>query len=290
MRRFNFHHSIEINALPAHYIAFLIAGFAWRSRATHDAYVTPSRNYLELLPKRATQLEWVEQYKQNIIHHAAWRSNLFFLLLIAYYDKRRIIQVASTTMQYGIGVGPHIQACHSSIFPGLNDRAIDDIRINFRQTCFFKNSFLWHWNGMTVGCPVLVNEFDSFLEGRGSGSIYRKNLLFILNQCSQGICNPVEAMGFFYLVMLAAVEDQEIFLKKCEHWERKPAQRIIALQKQGMFHRMTETYLPEKAYVKAVLQWNGREKTFDDACLKTQTLLLRGSEGVGERFLKRFDF
>lgn len=279
-----------MNSVSIGCVSFLYCSYAWRSCAAHDAYVTPSRNHLGLLPKSANKLDWIEKYKDNITYHATWRANLFFLMLVACYKRERIIQIASTKHQYGKGIGPYIQACHSSPFPGLSDRDLNDVQIRFRQTCLFNKSFLLHWNAMTVGCPVLVNEFDSFLEGRGAGSVYRKNLLFVLNQCSMGVCDPVVGMQVFYLTMLMALNNRHIFLERCELWERRAAQRVVTLQKRGMFYHATRDYRQKKAFVRAVLQWDGDEKSFDQACLKTQKLLLGGGERDGERFLKRFNF
>lgn len=288
MRRYSFHRPVKMNSVPISCVSFLYCSYAWRSCAAHDAYVTPSRNHLGLLSKSASKLNLIEKYKDNIIYHATWRANLFFLILVACYKRQRIIQIASTKHQYGKGIAPYIQACHSSPFPGLSDRDLNDARIRFRQTCFFNKSFLSHWNAMTVGCPVLVNEFDSFFEGGGSGSLYRKNLLVVLNQCSLGVCNPLVGMQVFYSMMLKLLDDRQIFLDRCEPSERRAAKRVVALQKRGMFHHSTKDYRLKKAFVKSVLEWDGHDKSFDRACLKTQKLLLRGGERDGEKFLKRF--
>lgn len=290
MRRYSFHHPIKMNSMLIGWVPFLYCSYAWRSCAAHNAYVTPSRNHLGLLPEKASKLNWIKKYKNNITYHATWRANLFFLMLIACYKRQRFIQLASTKHQYGKGVWPYLQACHSSPFPGLSDRDFYEIRIRARQTCFFNKSFLSHWNAMTVGCPVLVNEFDSFLEGRGAGSVYRKNLLVALNQCSAGICDPLVGMQIFYLTMLMALNDRHIFLDRCEPWERRAAQRVIALQKRGMFRHATKDPRLKKSFVKTILQWDGDAETFDDVCLKTQKLLLEGNEHDGERFLRRFNF
>lgn len=291
MRRYSFHRPGKINDALIAGAPFLHATHSRRrNRAKHGSYVTPSRDSLGLLSKSATQMDWIEKYEDHITYHATWRANIYFLLLIFYYKQRRIIQIASTPMQYGKGIEHYTQACHSSIFPGLSDHKCHDTQIMMLQTCLFRRSFLWHWNSMTVGCPMLVNEFDTFLEGRGAGSIYRKNLLIALNQCSFGVCDPVEGMRLFYWVMLIAFKDQPIFLKRCEPWERKSARRVIALQKRGMFHHATRDCQLKKAFVKSILEWDGSDRSFDQACLKTQKLLLRGNERDGEKFLKRFDF
>ncbi|GEM_PF-5546909 len=290
MRLYSSQQLPEINSTLIGWMPLLFMGYAWRSCAVHDAYVTPSRNHLGLLPKNTSKRGWIEKYKDNIMYHAEWRANLFFLMLIACYKRQRLIQLASTKHQYGKGVWPYIQACHSSPFPGLSDRDLYEVRIRMRQTCLFNKSFLSHWNAMTVGCPVLVNEFDSFLEGRGAGSIYRKNLLIALNQCSLGVCNPMIGMQVFYWTMIMALNDRQIFLGKCEPWERSAAARVIALQKRGMFRHATRGYQPQKAFVKAVMKWDGAQKSFDQACLKTQQLLLKGKECDGEQFLRRFNF
>src|SRR3990167_5867802 len=289
MRRYSFPLSVEVNSVSMDWVSFLYVGYAWRSCAAHDAYVTPSRNHLGLLPKSASKLDWIEKYKDNITYHASWRANLFFLMLVACHKRERLIQTASTKHQYGKGIGSYIQACHSSPFPGLSAYDLHKVRIRFRQTCLFNKSFLSHWNAMTVGCPVLVNEFDSFLEGRGAGSFYRKNLLVALNQCSLGIFNPVVGMQVFYVTMMEALNDQQIFLDMCEPWERRAAQRVIALQKRGMFRYATKDCQPKKVFVKAVLEWDGGEKSFDSACLQTQGVLLKGNEHDGEEFLRRFN-
>lgn len=78
MRRYSLQNTVNVNDMPIGWIPFLLMSYAWRSCAAHDAYVTPSRNHLGLLPKHTSKLDWIENYKDNITYHATWRANLFF--------------------------------------------------------------------------------------------------------------------------------------------------------------------------------------------------------------------
>jgi hypothetical protein len=285
----------------------LMVNFRWRrARSEVDSYFTPSWQYHDSLRKKSSQKQKIRIYKDHIMRHASWRSNLYFLLLVAYYKKKRIIQIDSTQMQYGRGLDPHIQACHSSLFPSLIDWEAYPKRLPSQKyrvlsggkkgVCcgrkpIFHGSFLWHWNSMTVGCPAIVNEFDTFLEGRGFGSVYRKELLATLSQCSLGSRNPIDAMAHYYFVMgdFFSASSQRGFLNRYPRSQQSAVRYMVELQKQGtMLNKRSRGIKLRSSYLKSILLWDGSPRLREQSLLDLQELLLTGGEADGEALFKRF--
>ena len=256
----------------------------------YGSYPTPSKGDVGLLPNSASTLDWVNKYEKNIIYHATWRVHLYFLLLVAYRNQQRIIQMDSTELQHGMGIAPYLQACHSSLFPNLIDYSIDRSVKNKQKTSIFDDSFLNHWNNMTVSCPVIVNRYDSFLEGRGSGSVYRKELLFYLSACSLGSCDPLLGLHQFFLIMTQALKHNDEFIEKFNSDdEKRAAKRVIELQEKGMFSLASPVYFsPNVSMLSYALQWKCPRESRADAYATTQKILLTGGKVEAKQFLKRF--
>ena len=260
----------------------------------YGSYPTPSKGNVGLLPKSASTLAWVNKYEENIMYHAAWRVHLYFLLLVVYHNQQRIIQMDSTELQHGVGIAPFLQACHTSLFPSLVDYSIKDHRKNRQQTqtSIIDNSFLNDWNNMTVTCPEISNRFDTFLEGRGSGSLFRKQLLFILNACSLGVYEPHDALKFFFMQVGIALKEKREFIEKFHSINKKrAAKRVIFLQEKGMFSLASRVnHSPNMDVIDKVLQWDRQSGTRSAAYLRTQQILLTGGKKEAVNFLKRFEF
>lgn len=262
----------------------------YRNVYPYGFYPTPSKGDLGLLPKGASTLDWVNKYEKNIIYHATWRVHLYFLLLVAYHNQQCIIQIDTTELQHGMGIAPHLQACHSSLFPSLVDHNIQDNIKDHKHTSIIDDSFLNDWNNMTVACPVISNRFDTFLEGRGPGSQLRKTLLFCLTACSLGSCEPLDALRVFFLTMAAALEDKYKFIERFDSDdEKRAARRVMFLQHRGMFSLGSPVqYIPDINVFENILQRNRHAESRAAAYARTQKILLTGGKKEAEIFLKRF--
>jgi hypothetical protein len=253
----------------------------YRSIYRYGAYPTPSKDHIGLLPTGVSTLEWVNKYEENIAYHAKWRVYLYFLLLIAYHNQKRVIQIDSTELQHGVGIAPHLQACHTSLFPNLIDGIVDKPG-GRHETSIIDQSFMNHWNNMTVVCPVISNRFDTFLEGRGSGSRLRKELLFVLNSCSFGCYTPLDALRLFYIHIEDALSHQKNFFDKFEtEDEKRAAQRVVFFQKNSMFSLASPIrHYPNIGIFGKILELTNLKAT--------QELLLTGGKKEAKEFLKRF--
>lgn len=264
----------------------------YRNVYAYGAYPTPSKGDVGLLPQYASTLDWVNKYEKNIMYHASWRVHLYFLLLVAYHNQQCIIQIDSTELQHGMGIAPHLQACHSSLFPNLIDHNIKENFKNHQHTSIIDHSFLNDWNNMTVACPVISNRFDTFLEGRGSGSRLRKDLLFCLTACSLGSYEPFDALKMFFSLMAATLENRHKFIEKFDSDdEKRAAKRVLFLQQKGMFSLGSPVqYAPDRNVIENILQWDRQAESCASAYARTQKILLTGGKKEAEAFLKRFKF
>ncbi|OGT46026.1 MAG: hypothetical protein A3E82_07865 [Gammaproteobacteria bacterium RIFCSPHIGHO2_12_FULL_38_11] len=269
----------------------LFPALQYRHIYIYGAYPTPSKGDVGLLPNSASQLDWVNKYEENIVYHAAWRANLYFLLLVAYHNQQRIIQIDSTELQHGTGIAPHLQACHSSLFPNLIDYCVSPGVKNSHETSIIDNSFLNHWNNMTVSCPGIVNRYDTFLEGGGTGSSYRKELLFYLSACSLGSLDPLVGLNMFFYVMKKASKHNQKFIKKFDSEDEiRAAQRVIFLQQKGMLSLAGfACFFPDINSIEKILQWDRRSESRKTAYARTQKILLTGDKNKSIAFLKRFE-
>lgn len=263
-------------------ISIVFSFLRYRSIYRYDTYPTPSKTHIGLLPSGASTMDWVNKYEENITYHAKWRVFLFYLLLIAYHNQKRIIQIASTELQYGIGIAPHLQACHTSLFPNLIDHSILHRIKSCHETSIIDHSFMNHWNNATVVCPVISNRFDTFLEGRGSGSRLRKELLFVLNGCSLGCHTPLNALKLFYMHMDNALSHEKDFIDKFKTEDEKCAARqVVFFQRNAMFSLASPIcHLPKGDIFGKIL--------VSEDLKATQKLLLTGGKKDAKQFLKRF--
>lgn len=259
--------------------------YAW------NAYPTPAINTNYYLKPNASALHSVKTYQKNIFYLAQWRTHLFFLLLIAYYRTKNHIAPAPTILQYGFGYGERIHAAHPSLFPQLSDKHLKHYRINTKHRSIIDNTFLSHWNNMTVPCPVISNQFDSFIEGNGRDSLYKTHLLFILNSCARGISNPVVSMRYFFTTMQPLVfKNKNVFIKKFKNKKNHDAAKmVIQIQKKGMFYYARRDLSLKNKYISRILQWDKKNETLETALKRTQKILLKGNKNEAIAFLKRYE-
>ena len=262
-----------------------VSFFSTRQRKVYayGDYPTPAKGPVGLLPMQATQVAWIIRYQKNIGYHAVWRAHLFFLLLIVYQDKHRVIQMGRTRLQHGRGIGPHLQACHSSFFPGIVDVEHDGDKL--AKSALFEGSFFYHWNNMTVCCPNIVNRVDQFFEGNHSLSVYRHELLKVLHAASAGLCDPVTGLHHFFCVMQKAFEQSQTFVDKQTCSDNKlAAQRVLSVQHKGLLNTVSVNYDPINGYFDCLL---GRKpyEPLNDAYKRTQIKLLTGDRDQAKMFL-----
>lgn len=290
MRRLPWMRGLRFSSDPSLITRHLFCYRYERHVYAYGSYPTPSKSRRRLLGRSASTLDWVEEYSQHIKYHARWRVYLYFLLLVAYHNQHRIIQMHSTRLQYGFG-SPNLPACHSSLFPRLVDYSMRRDTKNLRRlTSIIDASFLEKWNNMTVTCPEISNRFDTFLEGSGSGSVLRKQLLFILTACSFGKYKPHTALKIFFMHMGVALKEKQRFVEKFDSIdEKRAAKRVISLQAKGMFSLVSPVYhSPDREVIARVLQWKRGSETLASAYTRTRRILLTGDKKAAKAFLKRF--
>lgn len=250
-------------------------------------YPTPSIGPTAFLSKKATQLEWVDRYESNILYHSKLRCYLYYLLLIAFHNTQRHVQLSKTVLQQGKGVFPHLQACHSALISSVDDCSALEINlaaINEKNRSII-NSFLLHWLASTVCCPKVVNQVDHFLEGYGGPSIYRQRLLATLNFVSLGQREPLFAMQFFFKIMDSAFLDALEYVKKKENADTKEAMEyVIRLQHSGMLDLVHADFSPRDNFFNHVLRQEKHE-SIALAYKRLQLKLLMGNVNDGHELL-----
>ena len=240
-------------------------------------YPTPAKGDLGPLLKNATELEKVQQYEPNILYHGHWRSILFFLTLLAYHKQKRMVNIDKTFIQHGFGPFPGLQGCHTSLFPTLID--FQPVEIKIKKSSIIHDSFLLHWNNMTVCCPETVNNVDTFFEGSNTPSIYRKNLLAIISAVSFDFYDPLIGLQLYYHVIEKACADSFVFIKKQETPDLKKAvAHAIALEREGMLKPINYNRIIER---------QPHERLFS-AYARTQHKLLTGCANTANTYLRQF--
>lgn len=136
-------------------------------------------------PRRLARV--VKEHEATIVEHAHRRVELFFLLCVAIYNKKKEIKLTHTGTQHGKGTeGFRHVGAHSSLFTGIKPGIL-------------KGTQLAEALNSTVEVPDCVNKFDSICEGNNSRTVgLRQKLLPTLQKVSSGIITPIEAMAFFF--------------------------------------------------------------------------------------------
>lgn len=248
-----------------------------RSVFSYGFYPTPAKGDLGPLPKNATEFEKIQQYESNIIYHGQWRSILFFLTLLAYHEQKRIVNIDKTYLQHGYGPFPGLHGCHTALFPTLIDFQPGEIKT--KKSSIIHDSFLLHWNNMTVCCPETVNDVDAFFEGGNTPSMYRKNLLSIISYVSLGFHDPLIGLQMYYHIIEKACADSFAFIEKQETSDLKKAvTHAIALEREGML---------EPINYNRIIERQPHERLFS-AYARTQRKLLTGGANTANIYLQQF--
>lgn len=168
--------------------------------------------------------------KDHVTEHAARRVDIFFYVLVAYYQSNLVPIQGDTKLQHGSGrrIKKKIgltHACHSSFFPTLIDETIHNVIIKGKSLSFNKKNstikqslldgthFYDNMNS-TMELPLFVNNLDYQLEGKIEiPSVCRQNALNIIRMVSSGDINPIQGLVQYLKTMSDTFNDLE-FNKK----------------------------------------------------------------------------
>lgn len=183
--------------------------FNYEDNYTAATSLSVDSNYLNRNKNNINKL--LKLSETNILEHAARRVDLFFYLLIAYYNSHIIPQEGWTKLQHGRGrqlddKSVITQACHSSFIPALIDstlykdipvKSFHDRNLNTKDSIICNTHFMDSLNS-TMELPKFVNEFDTELE-----TVYdcRLNSLKILAAVSMGEIDPITGLQRFLIMM-----------------------------------------------------------------------------------------
>ncbi|MDF1796837.1 MAG: hypothetical protein P1U63_09900 [Coxiellaceae bacterium] len=149
------------------------------------------------LDHASTIVAMVASRKDYIIEHAARRTELFWMLCVAYYksgyvvngDQGALVQHGKATPGYGNA------ACHSSLLSNITDNS-------GRGRSQIAGLSLDAELNSTVELPIAVNKVDSNMESEGKATEtmrYKTNVM--LNRVSRGELNPIQAMQLYFTAM-----------------------------------------------------------------------------------------
>jgi len=186
-------------------------------------------------------LQQINLLEQEIMEHAQRRVDLYFYLLVAVYKKNGRVVKMWTHKQHGVGgiKDRGTNACHDSFFP--------HVELQYQQT---KISSLWarfvppdsisgtHFedsNNMTTELPIIVNEFDTYMESANPGkrsapSKYVNKMLKDLNLVAKGEKTPVDAMNSFLKTMKLFFSEFEKKLDREEKLEIEEAHDFVEIE------------------------------------------------------------
>jgi len=163
-----------------------------------------------------SRLAAIENSRESIIEHASNRIDLFFYLMVHYYNTGYIVQLNDTNraLQHVHGNKNYrTHACHSSLFSNPFARAPNSWQHpdGVLEIWDPKNHFLNVLN-TTHELPEEVNHFDTILEGKihTSQSFWRQQALEVLNGVSMGNMEPVNAIGNFLSIMYNFFNSEKI--------------------------------------------------------------------------------
>src|SRR3990167_5442062 len=197
--------------------------------------------------KSEEPLDDIEKITPLILHHAHMRMQTFFILLAAYHNSKKVIVLEETKGQKGRGSKVNqTNACHSALISSFTDQA-GSIPMKLRsgkvkqspRICGNKDThFVNNVLDATIELPISVNNLDSSIEGKYSKpSLLRQTALMILNACSQGQHEPMQAMALFLLELKKEFLRHEEKYTKTETKTSSVAarQRVFTLQAEEAF-------------------------------------------------------
>lgn len=247
--------------------------FDYKNNFTNALSSPYSNNELKQQYNNMTSL--INLSKQYIVEHATRRVDLFFYLLVAYYQTKLTPILGKTIIQHGIGrtlpangIQGELnltQACHSSFIPSLVD---ETIYMTGKKNLLSDTHFLQNLNA-TVELPPFVNEFDSILE-----YICRPKCIAILQNVASGELNPAQGLADFLVMMKVLLADFEHqakdknYLGLVHSFFSRPRKyvnpNLIELIKEGTLATTfsIENNSVKEEYIQLLLRMNKDEKTF----------------------------
>lgn len=228
----------------------------------------------ELSANKNDQKALIQLSKDQILEHAARRVDLFFYLLIAYYNKDLVPIENHTVLQHGKGRQSSdkenvTQACHSSLFTSLVDVKSSDAKHSSKTNLLMGTHFFDSLNA-TVELPAEVNKLDDALEGKAG---IRRKCLVIIKAVTKGLKNPIEGLTEFMIFMEKAFGDLETqrSLKKNRNLflltqsifrPRTFRTDLIEIMKQGTFVNKwcLDTQTVTTDYIEMLLRLTAKEK------------------------------
>lgn len=139
-----------------------------------------------------------------IVEHAQRRIDLFFYMLIAYYNTKLSLKVDDTVVQHGKGTEV-MPACHSAILPSVSDGEFASASHNHltrfnpgivkNKSCILKGTHFENSLNSTILLHQSVNYFDThMIEGKRSQDKMRNKSIDVLNKVSAGELDPISGM------------------------------------------------------------------------------------------------
>lgn len=243
----------------------------------------------------------IKDSKKAIIEHGIRRTELFFLTLVAFYNKKREIFARTAEIQNGNSTpGYNNNACHSSIFPSFCDKTkLEGPKTKARvkkhkeetknEKSLLSGTYFFQVLNATVELMTPVNNFDSYLEFKSPETVrMRKALTPVLQKVSDGDWTPAEGMERYFKKMKTFFESRSVksyvknsgkyaspktrsFIKKCQekgvfYWADK---KKSALTAESLSCLLRVPVKEAKAILANPEESSEHYKTIQDEILKT---------------------
>ena len=216
-------------------------------------------NNQQLNPNIQSNAQLLLLAKTNILEHANMRVDLFFYMLIAYYQKNLHPILGHTYLQHGRGRSSETrqllsEACHNSIIPALIDETILNATPQRPKACLLSGTHFINSLNSTTELPPFANDLDDVIE-----KLCREKSLVILQTVSRGSINPVEGLNLFLQLLKTSLDEigqqarkeKNLFLTE-----------LVELVVQGSItHRLNEeAATASDEYVQMILKLTSQEK------------------------------
>lgn len=213
-----------------------------------------SRNVTAGLGLTGIWKQFLDDFEPRIIEHAARRVDLFFYSVIAVYDRQVMVSRGQTVKQHGRGSFIRAtHACHSSLFPHLILQKKSDLTGESRRDTTLDDTHFADSLNMTTELPIIVNKFDSYLDGTNKTSVLH-DAATILNDAAIGKIEPKAAMNQFFSVMARFFTNFE------KNHAKSDLKKVAAWQKSGTFLAANVDNTVREDYLHLMLRLHPHEK------------------------------
>jgi len=227
----------------------------------------------------------IKAHEEDLAYHLRCNALLFFLILVLYHNQQRMVSIAPTDMQFGIGSKKRKEeAAHSTIIPSLRDCAPNKESITkFNESLLRQTPHFYHDNNMTVCLPTIVNQK---IDRRIEREIRVKSVAIINFVSLKKLC-PTKAIHIYLAILRQAMKKLTSELNKRRKTDQVQAQ-LLALENQrkglyGINKHFIDQLLGRKRgeSIKAALERVQRELLIGDAYRNRMTsVLLSRSDNV----------